>query len=161
MLRHEMPRCAAPILGLALTVPTAVLTALIRLLPRSPASRRDTDSVLLSPRAWVMVVRMRAASAPTGPRTCRPPVSRTARPPGASDPRQRLFYDISTLGQTTGSASFAVSPITNLAATPQGVIGAADVAGITIATWDPIIEVTVPPSAAARTYTATITHSVS
>jgi large repetitive protein len=69
-------------------------------------------------------------------------------------------YGISGFTQTTGSATFSAVPLTNLSVAPQAVVTAANVAGNTTASWDPLIDVHVPASAVAGTYTATITHSV-
>ena len=70
-------------------------------------------------------------------------------------------YDITALGTATGSATFTPVPATQLSASPQPVVNATNVAGNTTVTWDPTITVTIPGSAVAGAYTATITHSVS
>ena len=51
--------------------------------------------------------------------------------------------------------------LTQLSTAAQPVVSATNVTGNTTATWNPIITVTVPPTAIAGLYTATITHSVS
>ncbi|MDQ2876067.1 MAG: hypothetical protein M3Y33_15280 [Actinomycetota bacterium] len=71
------------------------------------------------------------------------------------------FYNISELSGTTGTATFTTVPGTTLAGTPQAVVSATNVSGITTATWNPLIKVSVPGGAIAGQYTATITHSVS
>ncbi len=71
------------------------------------------------------------------------------------------FYDITGFGSTTGSATFAAVPDTNLSGTPQPVVSATNVGGASSATWDPLIDVHVPAAAVAGQYTATIVHSVS
>ena len=71
------------------------------------------------------------------------------------------FYDITRFGSTTGSATFAAAPDTNLSGTPQPIVSATNVGGDTSATWDPLIDVHVPAAAVAGQYTATIVHSVS
>jgi hypothetical protein len=70
-------------------------------------------------------------------------------------------YDITALGTATGSATFTRVPATQLSASPQPVASATNVAGNTTVTWNPTITVTIPGSALAGAYTATITHSVS
>ena len=52
-------------------------------------------------------------------------------------------------------------PATELSASPQPIVNATNVTGNTTVTWDPTITVTIPGSAVAGAYTATITHSVS
>jgi uncharacterized repeat protein (TIGR01451 family) len=69
-------------------------------------------------------------------------------------------YLVSTL-TTTGSATFTPTPVTVLSGSPQAVVTASGANGDNSATWDPQIQVSVPSTAVAGTYTATITHSVS
>jgi large repetitive protein len=93
-------------------------------------------------------------------------VSVTAFVTGGGTPAETIAagnasYGISALTQTTGSASFSAVPLTNLSTAPQAVVTATNVAGNTSASWNPLINVHVPASAIAGTYTATITHSVS
>jgi len=70
-------------------------------------------------------------------------------------------YLISTLGTTTGSATFTPTPVTVLSGSPQAVVTATGANGDNSATWDPQIQMSVPSTAVAGTYTATITQSVS
>ncbi len=81
--------------------------------------------------------------------------------PAETIPAADAQYDIAALATTTGSATFTPVPATQLSASPQPVVSATNVAGNTTVTWDPTIQVTIPGSAVAGTYTATITHSVS
>ena len=76
-------------------------------------------------------------------------------------PAGSATYDISALSQATGSATFTFAPATTLSTTPQAVVSATNIAGNTSAAWNPLIEVSVPPTVIAGLYTATITHSVS
>ena len=76
-------------------------------------------------------------------------------------PAADAVYDISALSQTTGPATFASVPATTLTAAPQAVVTATNVGGNTFAAWTPVIVVSVPPTAVAGAYAATITHSVS
>jgi hypothetical protein len=76
-------------------------------------------------------------------------------------PATDATYGISALSQTTGPATFAFVPLTNLSTAPQAVVTATGVTGNTTATWNPLINVSVPATAVGGTYTATITHSVS
>jgi len=68
-------------------------------------------------------------------------------------------YGISGL-QTSGPATFNPVPSITLSSTPQTVVTATNVAGNTTASWDPLIDVSVPSAAVGGQYTATITHSV-
>jgi large repetitive protein len=70
-------------------------------------------------------------------------------------------YLIRALTSTTGSATFTPTPVTVLSGSPQAVVTATSANGDNSATWDPQIQVAVPSTAVAGTYTATITHSVS
>jgi uncharacterized repeat protein (TIGR01451 family) len=70
-------------------------------------------------------------------------------------------YLVTTLGTTTGSATFTPTPVTVLSGSPQAVVTATSANGDNSATWDPQIQVSVPSTAVAGAYTATITHSVS
>jgi uncharacterized repeat protein (TIGR01451 family) len=93
-------------------------------------------------------------------------VSATAFTTGTGVPRETIpvgnvSYNISGLSHTTGSATFSDVPVTTFSTDPQAVVSATNVAGNTSATWEPLIEVHVPPGAIAGTYTATITHSAS
>jgi large repetitive protein len=93
-------------------------------------------------------------------------VSATAFTTGNGTPAETIpvgdvSYGISALTQTIGSATFSAVPLINLSVAPQAVVTATNVAGNTSATWNPLINVRVPASAIAGTYTATITHSVS
>jgi choice-of-anchor A domain-containing protein/uncharacterized repeat protein (TIGR01451 family) len=76
-------------------------------------------------------------------------------------PASDADYDITGFGSTTGSATFRTEPQTNLSGDPQPVVSATNVGGTTSATWDPMIDVSVPASAIVGQYTATIVHSVS
>jgi hypothetical protein len=51
--------------------------------------------------------------------------------------------------------------VTSLSGDPQPIVSATNVGGTTSATWDPLIDVSVPPTAIVGQYTATIVHSVS
>jgi uncharacterized repeat protein (TIGR01451 family) len=92
-------------------------------------------------------------------------VSTTAFTTGRGTPPEIIpaadaSYAISTLSHT-GSATFGFVPLTTLSVAPQAVVTATNVAGNTTATWNPLINVSVPATAVGGTYTATITHSVS
>jgi hypothetical protein len=76
-------------------------------------------------------------------------------------PAADAFYDINSLTRAIGSATFVPVPVTNLSSSPQAVVTATNVNGNTSATWDPLIQVLVPPEAIAGSYPATITQSVS
>jgi hypothetical protein len=76
-------------------------------------------------------------------------------------PAGDVSYLISTLGTTTGSATFTPAPVTVLSGSPQAVVTATSANGDNSATWDPQIQVSVPATAVIGTYTATITNSVS
>ena len=93
-------------------------------------------------------------------------VSSTSFATGGGTPAETIpvgdaSYNITALSQATGPATFTPVPVTQLSTTPQPVVSATNVTGNTSVTWNPIIKVTVPPSAIAGLYTATITHSVS
>jgi uncharacterized repeat protein (TIGR01451 family) len=81
--------------------------------------------------------------------------------PAETIPAADARYVIAGLATTVGSATFTPVPTTQLSATPQAVVNATNVNGNTTVTWDPTINVTIPGSAVAGDYTATITHSVS
>ena len=70
-------------------------------------------------------------------------------------------YNISALATTTGSATFTPVSSTRLSTRSKPVVSATNVAGNTAVTWNPTVVVTIPGSAIAGSYTATITHSVS
>ena len=76
-------------------------------------------------------------------------------------PASDAYYDITGFGSTTGSATFSTAPVTSLSGDPQPIVSATNVGGTTSATWDPLIDVSVPPTAIVGQYTATIVHSVS
>ncbi len=76
-------------------------------------------------------------------------------------PPANVTYTITGLSQATGTATFTTTPATTLTTTPQDIVTATNVGGNTTATWNPQIQVTIPPSAIAGQYTATITQSVS
>jgi large repetitive protein len=80
--------------------------------------------------------------------------------PAETIPVQDATYNISALIQSTGTAIFRAVPTITLNTTPQTVVSATNVAGNTSASWNPLIVVSVPATAVAGTYTATITHSV-
>ena len=70
-------------------------------------------------------------------------------------------YTITSLTTATGPATFTtITPVT-LSGTPQAVVSATNVDGNTTVTWNPAIQITIPPAAIGGAYTATITHSVS
>jgi choice-of-anchor A domain-containing protein/uncharacterized repeat protein (TIGR01451 family) len=75
-------------------------------------------------------------------------------------PASDVLYNISSL-TTSGPATFSFTPATTLSASAQAVVSATSVDGNNSASWDPLIDLTVPASAIAGPYTATITHSVS
>ncbi|MGD0608019.1 MAG: hypothetical protein ABSA53_31080, partial [Streptosporangiaceae bacterium] len=75
-------------------------------------------------------------------------------------PAANAAYAITALSQATGSASFAFTPLTTLSTAPQAVVSTTNVGGNTTATWNPLIQVSVPATAIAGPYTGTITHSV-
>ena len=81
--------------------------------------------------------------------------------PAETIPAADAQYVIDALSTATGPATFTPAPTTQLSASPQPVVNATNVAGNTTVTWDPTIKVTIPGSAVAGAYTATITHSVS
>jgi large repetitive protein len=81
--------------------------------------------------------------------------------PAETIPLSDVFYDITGLGQTTGSAIFTSVPTTNLTGAPQAVVSATNVGGNTAAAWDPLIKMHVPDSAIGGQYTATLVYSVS
>ena len=72
-----------------------------------------------------------------------------------------VLYLISGFASTTGSATFTRTPVTDLSGVAQSVVTATDVHGDNSATWNPLIQVSVPSGAVAGAYSATITHSVS
>ena len=76
-------------------------------------------------------------------------------------PAADATYFLNALDTATGQATFTPTPITTLSATPQTVVTATNTSGDTSASWHPAVQVTVPGTAVAGTYTATITHSVS
>ncbi len=93
-------------------------------------------------------------------------VSATDFTTGAGVPAQIITaahatYFINALDTTSGSATFTAAPVTILASTPEPVVTATDGNGDNSATWNPAIQITVPPTAVAGVYTAIITHSVS
>jgi hypothetical protein len=71
------------------------------------------------------------------------------------------FAEFTEVAEATGPATFTPVPSVQLSASPQAVVSATNVAGNTTVSWDPAIEVSVPATAIACDYTATITHSVS
>jgi uncharacterized repeat protein (TIGR01451 family) len=62
---------------------------------------------------------------------------------------------------TTGSATFTPTPGTVLSGAAQPIVTATNVAGDNSASWNPLIQVSVPSGAVWGTYATTITHSVS
>jgi hypothetical protein len=70
-------------------------------------------------------------------------------------------YLINALGATTGSATFTPTLDTVLSGSPQAVVTAINANGDNAASWDPQIQVSVPSTAVAGPYAATITHSAS
>ena len=81
--------------------------------------------------------------------------------PAETIPVSDATYHITALDTSTGPGTFTPVSTTQLSTSPQPVVSAANVTGNTTVTWRPTINVTVPPSAIAGPYTATITHSVS
>ncbi len=93
-------------------------------------------------------------------------VSGSAFTTGAGTPTETIpagdaSYGVSALSQLIGSASFTFVPRTTLSTAPQAVVSVTNVAGNTSAAWNPLIQVSVPATAVAGPYTATIVHSVS
>ena len=93
-------------------------------------------------------------------------VAATAFTTGSGTPAEtisvrRVTYGINALSQTTGPATFTFVPLTRLNVTPQAIVSVTNVTGNTTATWNPLINVSVPATAVGGLYTATITHSVS
>jgi uncharacterized repeat protein (TIGR01451 family) len=70
-------------------------------------------------------------------------------------------YSISGFTATTGSPTFTWTPLTDMSSAPQAVVTATNVQGDNSASWNPVIQVSVPSGAVAGAYSATITHSVS
>ena len=81
--------------------------------------------------------------------------------PAETIPAGDATYAITSLATATGPATFTDVSTVNLSGNPQAVVSATNVDGNTAATWNPLIQVTVPAGAIGGTYTATITHSVS
>jgi uncharacterized repeat protein (TIGR01451 family) len=81
--------------------------------------------------------------------------------PAETIPAANASYGVSALSQTTGSASFTFVPLTTLSPAPQAVVSTTNVAGNTSASWNPLLQVSVPATAVAGPYTATITYSAS
>ncbi len=81
--------------------------------------------------------------------------------PAETIPAGDTSYAITGLATATGPATFTHVTTATLSGSPQAVVAATQVDGNTTATWDPMINVTVPAGAIGGTYTATITHSVS
>jgi hypothetical protein len=80
--------------------------------------------------------------------------------PAETIPVADVQYLIAGLA-TTGSATFTPTSGTVLSGTAQAVVTATNVDGDNSASWNPQIQVSVPPGAVWGTYAATITHSVS
>ena len=80
--------------------------------------------------------------------------------PAETIPAANATYTI-TSPTTTGPATFTHATTITLSGTPQTVITATSVDGNTTVTWNPAIQITIPPAAIGGAYTATITHSVS
>ena len=76
-------------------------------------------------------------------------------------PARDILYSITGFASTTGSATFTPTPGTNLSTALQAAAQATNAHGDNSATWNPLIQVTVPSGTAAGTYSAIITHSVS
>ncbi|MCW2929460.1 MAG: hypothetical protein JWM19_422, partial [Actinomycetia bacterium] len=81
--------------------------------------------------------------------------------PAETIPAGNATYTITSPATTTGPATFTNVTTATLSGTPQAVVSATQVNGNTTATWNPMINVTVPAGAIGGAYTATITHSVS
>jgi large repetitive protein len=69
-------------------------------------------------------------------------------------------YRISSPITTTGTATFASVPFTALAGIAQGIVSVTNADGDNSATWDPVLQISVPTSAVGGSYSAVITHSV-
>ena len=76
-------------------------------------------------------------------------------------PAADTTYFINALASTTGTAIFTPTPVTILSGAAQAVVTTTNGNGDNSASWDPAVQVSVPATAVAGTYTATITHSVS
>ena len=76
-------------------------------------------------------------------------------------PAADATYFINALASTTGTATFTPTPVTILSGAAQAVVTVTNGNGDNSASWDPAVQVSVPATAVAGTYTATITHSVS
>jgi len=76
-------------------------------------------------------------------------------------PAHDILYLIDGFTSTTGSATFTRTPETDLSGTAQAVVTATNVDGDNSASWNPLIQVSVPGDAALGTYSATFTYSVS
>jgi len=70
-------------------------------------------------------------------------------------------YLIDGFASTTGVATFTRTAVTDLSAAAQSVVTASNVHGDNSASWNPVIQLSVPSGAVAGTYSAAITHSVS
>lgn len=81
--------------------------------------------------------------------------------PAETIPVHDVLYLIDGFASTTGSATFTPTPETDLSSAAQPVVTATNVAGDNSASWNPLIQVSVPSGAVTGTYSATITHSVS
>jgi large repetitive protein len=81
--------------------------------------------------------------------------------PAETIPVGNATYTITSLSSATGPATFTNVTTATLSGNPQAVVSATQVNGNTTATWNPMINVTVPAGAIGGAYTATITHSVS
>ena len=64
--------------------------------------------------------------------------------PAETIPAANASYGVSALSQTTGSANFTFVPQTTLSTAPQAVVSTTNVAGNTSASWNPLIQVSVP-----------------
>jgi hypothetical protein len=80
--------------------------------------------------------------------------------PAETIPAANVSYGVSALSQIIGSADFTFVPLTTLSTDPLAVVSTTNVAGNTSAAWNPLIQISVPATAVAGTYTGTITHSV-
>jgi hypothetical protein len=79
--------------------------------------------------------------------------------PAETIPATAVGYDISGLSSTAGSTGVTHIAEASLSASPQLVVSATSASGKSVVSWDPTIQVVVPPDAVAGVYTVTITYS--
>jgi hypothetical protein len=79
--------------------------------------------------------------------------------PAETIPAVAVGYDITGLSTTAGSTGVTHVRKASLSASPQLVVSATSASGESVVSWDPMIQVVVPPDAVAGVYTVTITYS--